>query len=343
MSQNTSFLPPSPYLSLSERTGPLPVTLTNDYMFKVVFQLYPDILHPLLCSLLDLKPDDICTVKITNTLVPGDTVESKDTILDIRLLLNDDRLINLEMQVRNEGDWAERSLYYLCRTFNNLETGADYLSVKPAHHIGILNFGPPHVQEQFYSHYYMANETTHEIFSHKFRLSVLNLTQTELATEHDRQSGLTKWAAAFKATTWEEFQMLAEEDILFQKVSDAIYLLSENREVAEQCRRRMEAEAVEKRRQEREAEREKKYAELDKAFAEKEKAFAEQANALAEQANALAEKDSALAEMGSALVKKDNALTEKDSIISEKDNTIAEQAAELALLRAQIEALSHKD
>ncbi|MCM1538730.1 MAG: hypothetical protein NC254_10060, partial [bacterium] len=160
---------------------------------------------------------------------------------------------------------------------------------------------------------------------------------------HDRQSGRTRWAAAFKATTWGEFQMLAEEDLLFQKVSDALYLLSENPEVAEQCRRRMEAEAIEKHRQEREAEREKKYAELDKAFAEQANALVEKDSALVEKDNALAEMGSALAEMGSALAKKDNALSEKDNIISEKDHTIAEQATELALLRAQIEALSHKD
>ncbi|MCM1538541.1 MAG: Rpn family recombination-promoting nuclease/putative transposase [bacterium] len=257
MSQNTSFftiLPPSPYLPLSKRTGPLPFTLTNDYMFKIVFQSDPDILSALLCSLLDLNPEDIRSIVIANALDPDATVKSKDTILDIRLVLNGDRLINLEMQVRDEHNRTERSLFYLCRTFDNLKTGASYVDVTPARCIGILNFGLPHVQKQFYSHYYMTNETTHEIFSHKFRLSALNLTQTELATEHDRQSGRTRWAAAFKAATWEEFQMLAEEDILFQKVSDVLYLLSENREVAEQCRRRMEAETRENRLQELEAE-----------------------------------------------------------------------------------------
>lgn len=69
------------------------------------------------------------------------------------------------------------------------------MDVKPAHHIGILNFNLPHVQKQFYSHYFMINET------------------------------------------------LAKEDALFQKVSDALYLISENRELAEQCRRMQEAEA----------------------------------------------------------------------------------------------------
>lgn len=198
MSQNTSFLtllPPTPYLSLSDRRGKLPFPLTNDYLFKVVFQTDETILGALLCSLLDLMPKDIHSIVITNPFVLGATAADKDTVLDIRLVLNNDSLINLEMQIKNERDWPERSLCYLCRTFDNLGKGASYLDVKPAHHIGILNFNLPHVQKQFYSHYFMINE------------------------------------------------MLAKEDALFQKVSDALYLISENRELAEQCRRMQEAEA----------------------------------------------------------------------------------------------------
>ena len=39
--------------------------------------------------------------------------------------------------------------------------------------------------------------------------------------------------------------MLAAEDSIFEKVSDALYLLSENREIAEQCIRMQEAAATE--------------------------------------------------------------------------------------------------
>ena len=328
MSQNTSFLtllPPSPYLPLSERTGKLPFMLTNDYMFKVVLQTDETILCALLCSLLDLTPGDIHSIVITNPFVPGTTIKDKDTILDIRLILNGDRLINLEMQIKNEGDWPERSLCYLCRAFDNLEKGAPYRNVTPAHHIGILNFSLPHVQKQFYSHYYMINEATQEIFSDKLRLSVLNLTQTELATEHDRQSGLTRWAAAFKAKTWEEYQMLAEEDALFQKVSDALYLISENREIAEQCRRMQEAEARRKRMEEQEAQQ------------------IERENALDEKENALDVKESALIEKESALTEKENTLTEKESALAqqkhdliEREQALSEKEAELELLMAQL-------
>ena len=321
MSQITSFLtllPPSPYLPLSGRIGKLPFSLTNDYLFKAVLQTDESVLRSLLCSLLDLKPEDIRSVTITNALVLGATIKDKDTFLDIRLVLNDCRLINLEMQMKNGGDWPERSLYYLCRAFNNLETGALYPDVKPAHHIGILNFSLPHVQKQFYSHYFMINEATHEIFSDKLRLSVLNLTQTALATEHDRHAGLTRWAAAFKAKTWEEYQMLAEEDSIFEKVSDALYLLSENREVAEQCLRMQEAAAERKH-----------WEKIKEQLVNAEKTLAEKEKAIAEKENALAEKDNALAE-------KDNALAEKDNALAEKDNTIAEKDAELEHLKAQL-------
>ena len=328
MSQNTSFLtllPPSPYLPLSKRTGKLPFMLTNDYMFKVVLQTDETILCALLCSLLDLTPGDIHSIVITNPFVPGTTIKDKDTILDIRLILNGDRLINLEMQIKNEGDWPERSLCYLCRAFDNLEKGAPYRNVTPVHHIGILNFSLPHVQKQFYSHYLMINEKTHEPFSDKLRLSVLNLTQTALATEHDRQSGLTKWAAAFKAKTWEEYQMLAEEDALFQKVSDALYLISENREIAEQCRRMQEAEARRKRMEEQEAQQ----IERENALNERENMLVEKEGTLAEKENTLVEKESALTEQANALAQQEHDLAERDRVLSEKE-------AELELLMAQL-------
>lgn len=44
-----------------------------------------------------------------------------------------------------------------------------------AHHIGILDFPLPDLEEEFYSHFYMMNPKTREIYSDKPCLSVLNL------------------------------------------------------------------------------------------------------------------------------------------------------------------------
>ncbi|MDE6949565.1 MAG: Rpn family recombination-promoting nuclease/putative transposase [Lachnospiraceae bacterium] len=55
----------------------------------------------------------------------------KTVILDVKLLLNNSRIVNLEMQRFNKGDWPERSLFYLCRTFGNLPAGESYANVLP--------------------------------------------------------------------------------------------------------------------------------------------------------------------------------------------------------------------
>lgn len=252
MSRSSLFTLQSPglFVPLEQRTGKLAFTLTNDYLFKVVLQRNENILRALLCSLLGLHPDSVHSVMIMNAIEPGATIHDKETALDIRLILNHKKILNLEMQIRNKHNWPERSLTYLCRSFDNVPKGADYKTALPAHHIGILCFSPAGMPKQFYSHYYMMEEHSHSIYTPKFRLSILDLTQAGLATNADRQQGLDLWAAAFRATTWEEFQMLAEKDTLFKTVSDALYIVLENKDLADQIRRQWENEAIEKRQKE---------------------------------------------------------------------------------------------
>lgn len=271
---------PNPFVPLPARTGKLTFTLTNDYLFKVILQRNEIILRALLCSLLGLRPKAIRSIVIANPIEPGNTIDDKDALLDIKLILNNRQILNLEMQIKNEHNWPERSLTYLCRNFDNVRKGQDYITVTPVRHIGILNFSLPDVPKQFYSHYYLMDNRTHSIFTDKFRLSVLDLTQTALATEHDRRFHLDRWAAAFKATTWEEFNMLAKEDILFKKVADALYLLAENPEIAEQVRRRDEAAAREKRK---EAERKRLEAERKRLETKQKRTEAERKRLAAEQ------------------------------------------------------------
>ena len=71
-------------------------------------------------------------MEITNSIVLGESTNDKTFFLDIRVDLNQNTLINLEMQVINEHNWPERSLSYLYREFNQLSTGQSYESLKPS-------------------------------------------------------------------------------------------------------------------------------------------------------------------------------------------------------------------
>lgn len=134
--------------------GKLRYPLTNDFMFKAVLQRNQTALKGLLCALLDMQMGEIAAVRILNPIEIGDMIDEKKMMLDLKLELNDSRILDIEMQVVDEGNWSERSLTYLCRAFDQLEKGENYLEVKETIHIGILDFTPQGFPEKLYLEYF---------------------------------------------------------------------------------------------------------------------------------------------------------------------------------------------
>ena len=139
-------------------------------------------------------------------------------VLDLKVMLNNDRILNFEVQVSNEKCWPERSLSYACRTFDQLLRGQPYTDVKPVYHIGFLDYDLEYLSPEFYATFKLLNVKKYELYSDKFVLSVINLNQIELATEEDRKYGIDHWARLFKADTWEAIKKMAQEN---EHVSDA--------------------------------------------------------------------------------------------------------------------------
>ena len=76
--------------------------MTNDYLFRVLLQRNNYVLKGLICSLLHMDESEITSVVITNPILLGETIDEKQYVLDINVMMNHDRLINLEMQVVNQ-------------------------------------------------------------------------------------------------------------------------------------------------------------------------------------------------------------------------------------------------
>lgn len=233
-----------------EAIGPITYNMTNDYMFRAILQSNENVLRKLVCALLHYKMKDIKTIEIKNPIKLGENISNKDFILDINILLNSNKIVNLEMQVNNLGNWPERSLSYLCRNFDNLNRGDDYVTVKPVIHIGILDFEPfPDKEPEFYSSYRMMNEKNHHIYSDKFSLHVLQLNRTEYATDEDKLWKLDYWADVFKARTWEELKMLAKKEPDFIELSKEMFKQHADETIRQQCRAREDAIARERARE----------------------------------------------------------------------------------------------
>lgn len=229
---------PIQFQSLDNATGTIDYCFTNDYMFRAILQENKEVLTALICSFLHLKHSEVTSVVITNPIKLGEHIDDKDFILDIVVLLNHNVSINLEMQVANYMNWEERSLCYLCRSFDQLNAGQDYNETKPAIQIGFLNFTLFPEHPEFYATYKLLNIKNHHLYSDKFTLSVVNLTQIDMATEEDKNWGIDYWAKLFKAKTWEELRMISKKNDALHEASEALYVMNADQMIREQCRAR---------------------------------------------------------------------------------------------------------
>ena len=135
-----------------ELSGKINYSLCNDYLFRALLQTDPDALNYLISCLLEL-PLDTLNVVIQNPIELGDQIDDKDYVLDLKVLVNNEILCNVEMQVWNQSYWAPRSLAYLCKTFaDQFSYGGKFVHPMPAIHVGILSFSFPNV-DKFYSHF----------------------------------------------------------------------------------------------------------------------------------------------------------------------------------------------
>ena len=218
--------------------GKVKFNMTNDYMFRVVNQRNPSVTKGIICSILHLNPSSVQSVEITNPIELGEDIDDKTFMLDINILLNNSSRINLEMQVVNEHNWQDRSLSYLCRSFDQLYQGEEYSAAKPAIHVGFLNFQPFPDYPEFHASYKLKNEKNGMIYSDKFHLNVIDLTHIELATDADKESQLDAWARFFTATTWEEIIMIAENNPYIAEAAQTLYESHADEVTEMKCRAR---------------------------------------------------------------------------------------------------------
>ncbi len=129
-------------------------------------------------------------------------------------------------------------LGYLCRSFDSLNRGQDYMETKPVIQVCFLNFTLFPEAPEFFSTYMFMNVKNNMIYSDKLKLSVVDLTHIDMATEEDKLRGIDHWARLFKATTWEEIKMLSSKDSFLAEAAETTYQLSSEETIRMQCEAR---------------------------------------------------------------------------------------------------------
>jgi predicted transposase/invertase (TIGR01784 family) len=175
--------------------------LTNDVLFKMTFVKYPELLKRLAAELLGLNFDSIKSFTIRNPEMPPEHPGEKFCRLDITMTVDGQR-VNLEVQVENEGDYAERALYHWAREYSTaLPEGEPYEELPPTVVISIVDFKLFKCPE-FHSQFHALEVTRHTPLTDRFRLDFFEL--PKLPKPVSAESGLKLWLSLFKARTEED-------------------------------------------------------------------------------------------------------------------------------------------
>ena len=183
--------------------------LTNDAMFHLVFLNNEKALRSLLSALLNIPETEMKSIQILNPMQHAETVDAKLTVLDLRLHLNDNTYLNIEMQVRRFHEWLNRTLVYSCRQITeqaNVE-GFSYSRLEPVIHIAILDHTLFENHKRFFTKYQLQDEEGYS-YTDKLQFYVMDLKAIAEADETERKRGLVEWAEAFTARNWEQIRKI---------------------------------------------------------------------------------------------------------------------------------------
>ena len=102
----------------------------------------------------------------------------------------------------------------------------------------VIHFTPFKDHPEFYAKYQLRNAKDSHLFTDRFNLIVLSLTQIKRATKEDKALGLDKWARLFKSKTWEDIRMVASDNKYMTSAIETAYLSSEDRNIIKIARER---------------------------------------------------------------------------------------------------------
>ena len=193
-----------------------------------------------LAAVLKINPEDIKETQILNTNLRREHEDDKQGILDVRLLMNDDAEIDIEIHLSQLKVWAERSLFYLSKMYTEqISPGQSYNVFKKCINISILDFELFPDEMEFYSCFHIREDTRNFIYTDKMDFHLIELPKLPKELRED-SSDVELWAKFINSERKEDFDMLAQKNQYIESAYERLQLISQDRE------KRLEYEAREK-------------------------------------------------------------------------------------------------
>lgn len=181
-----------------------------DFAFKEIMT-DADARKGFLSAVLKLDPSDIRETRILNTFLRKVHEEDKQGILDVRISMNNNTEIDVEIQLSEFRAWADRSLFYIAKMYTEqLESGQDYGILKKCVSISVLDFKLL-ADNDFYSCFHLREDSRNTLYTDKIEFHVLELPKLPEELKED-SSDILLWAKFINSERKEDFEMIAEKN-----------------------------------------------------------------------------------------------------------------------------------
>lgn len=202
-----------------------------DIIFKKLFtdEGNQHLLQAYLSDTLGIPYDSIENLVVLNSEIMPDSITEKYSRMDIRMKANG-RLINVEMQIKDEGDYKDRSLYYLSKLYSGqLKSGEVYGSLNQCISINIINFNLFDC-EKYHSSFSMREDSRNEQLTDKFTAHYFEL--KKIGKNIDKNNKQELWLRLINAETEDELDMLeTAKDSTLDKAITKLKYFSENEQL----------------------------------------------------------------------------------------------------------------
>ena len=197
-----------------------------DFCFKELME-FEEVRQGFIAAVLGIEPEEVIKTELLPTHLRVRHNKDKLGILDVRVILNGDVQLDMEIQVAKFLFWRERSLFYLSKMYSDvILAGEGYHVLGKCIHVGILDFILFEEDEEFYSCFHMWEDKRRRKYSDKFEIHIVEL--PKLAEHEYPETALLKWAKFLNAEKKEEFEMAAKTGPHIRKAYEQLLHMSED-------------------------------------------------------------------------------------------------------------------
>ena len=215
-----------------------------DFVFKRLFgaEESKDSLISLLNAIIE-SDSPIKDVELKNTDLEKEHLGDKFCRLDIKAKTDKGELINIEIQVRDEYNMVQRTLYYWSKIYSDqLGSAENYKDLARTVCINILNFKLLD-NDRYHNAYRLKEITTNEELTDIEEIHFIELPKSKgiNSEEVDNIDSLVKWIEFIKEPESEAVRILELTDESIRKAKNQLYKLSLDKKTIEQYRIREKA------------------------------------------------------------------------------------------------------